>query len=119
LTRGGRPQQVAAIIKDLDQKVATPGQRYWADMLKAEWYIAKGKYANAQKILAQWAEAEPTFYTPPTLQLQLSQKLGRKADAKTAEDRLDELRRTQAYQSTREAFASPLGVLAMARRPID
>ncbi len=119
LTRGGRPQQVAAVIKDLDRKVTTSGQRYWSDMLKAEWYVAKGKYPNAQKILTQWAEAEPTFYGPPTLQLQLFQKLGRKADAEAAEQRLEDLRKTQAYQASREAFASPLGALAIARRPID
>ena len=119
LTRGGKPVQVSAIIRDLDAKVATPGQRYWADMLKAEWYIAKAKYPNAQKILAEWSEAEPTFYGPQQLLLQLSQKLGRKADVEKAEAALDNLRRSQPYDGSREASASPLGFLALARRPID
>jgi hypothetical protein len=119
LLRANKDAQVAAIIKDLDRTVQTNGQKYWAEMLKAEWYIHKEKFLNAQKILTTWSAAEPDRYNPRQLQLLLYRKTGKTAEAQRTEAAIDDLARTRKYATSFEGYASPLGFMALARRPVD
>jgi len=119
LIRAGHPETVSGLIKDLSRRITTKGQRYWADMLKARWYIVTGKYPSAHKILKTWAAAEPDWVTPRQLLLQLDQKTGTTAEARKTQNELDDLARDQPYASSFEGFASPLGIMALGQRPID
>ncbi len=119
LTRSGKTEQVAAIIKDLDKIITTNGQRYWVEMLKAEWYTEKGKYVNAQKILTDWQKKEATYVVPRQLLMKLYKKMGKTDAMDEVEQEIVKLSRTQRPASTFEGLSSPLGVMALARRPID
>ncbi len=119
LTRSGKAEQVAAIIKDLDKIITTNGQRYWVEMLKAEWYTEKGKYVNAQKILTDWQKKEATYVVPRQLLSKLYKKMGKTDAMDEVELEIVKLSRMQRPASTFEGFSSPLGVMALARRPLD
>lgn len=119
MTRAGKAEQVAPIIKDLDKMITTNGQRYWVEMLKAEWYIEKSKYLNAEKILTTWAEKEPTYVVPRQLLMKLYKRTNKLDQLNAVEEEVVKLARTQRPQTTFEGFASPLGVMALAHRPID
>jgi hypothetical protein len=119
LIRAGQAPQVPAVIKDLERTVATPGQRFWTDMLKAQWYVAVGKLVNAAKLLQDWTRKEPGYSVPRELLMDVFGKMGNKTGAEEQERVLDDLRRRQPGGQTPEAFASPLGVLAYERRPIN
>lgn len=119
LIRAGQAQQVPALIKDLERTVATSGQRFWTDMLKAQWYVAVGKLVNAAKLLQDWTRKEPGYSVPRELLMDVFGKMGNKTGAEEQERVLDDLRRRQPGGQTPEAFASPLGVLAYERRPIN
>ncbi|MHA0111948.1 hypothetical protein ACXYUI_33525, partial [Klebsiella pneumoniae] len=64
LVRSGKEAKVAPLIRDLAKIIKTPGQRYWLDMLTAEWYLARGNYPNAHKILSTWRRLQPARVIP-------------------------------------------------------
>lgn len=119
LARGNKMQQVPQILRDLEKHVQTKGQRYWADMLKAEYYVAKEMYVAAVVILNRWIKAEPGYVTPRRLRLQSFQRMGKKEDADQEQLELDELARATRYAASREGFSSPIGIMALATRPLD
>jgi predicted Zn-dependent protease len=119
LTRAGKLEQVAPIIKDLDKMITTNGQRYWVEMLKAEWYIEKSKYLNAQKILTDWQKREASYVVPRQLLMKLYKKTGKQDEGMAVENELVQLAKVQRPGATFEGFASPLGVMALANRPLD
>ncbi len=119
LARGGKMQQVPQILRDLERHLQTKGQRYWADMLKAEYYVAKEMYVAAVVILNRWIKAEPGYVTPRRLRLQSYQRMGKKAEADQEQLELDELARATRYAASREGFSSPIGIMALATRPLE
>ncbi len=119
LTRAGKGDQASLLIKDLDRSVNTKGQKYWVDMLKAEWYGSREQYVNALALLNLWVKNEPGFTTPHRLRLQVYAKMGKKAEAEHEQGEIDELSRATRYAGSREGISSPVGVMALGNRPLD
>lgn len=119
LTRAGKLEQASAVIKDLDRTIRAKGQKYWVDMLKAEWYLQRQTYPSALAILNAWIKAEPGFVTPRRLRLQVFQKMARKAESEQEQGAIDELNRATRYVGSREGLSSPIGVMALSNRPLD
>jgi hypothetical protein len=119
LIRSGQAAQVPPIIKDMDRVSKTPGQRYWLDMLRGEWFVAAGKPVNAEATLRPWLKARPGAFVPRWLLELLYKKLDKKTELRQIEADLEQLGRRVRFDSSREAFASPIGIMALAPRPID
>lgn len=119
LTRAGRKEMVATVIHDLDAMTNTKGQKFWADMLKAEWYIAQGKLPNAKSVLEGWIRERPDAFTPQQLLVKLLNQWGKTGEAARAEQSLNELNRDRRFHGSKESLASPLGPMALGKRPLE
>lgn len=119
LLRAGRAAEAATVIKDLEQIINSRGQKYWLEMLKAEWYIAKEKYLNAEKILTDWSRAEIEYVTPRQLLVSLYHAQKRSSEVIKIESELSEINRNKEFVSSFEGLSSPLGVMAHGDRPIN
>ena len=95
LIRGKRADTVPALIRDLENALLTPEERFWTDMLKAEWYIAVEKYVNAIKLLQDWIKKAPDYATPRELLVDVLIKMGNKTGAEEQQRTIDDLRRRQ------------------------
>lgn len=119
LIRAGKKESVPAVIKDMDRKVGTKGEKYWAELLKAEYYIAVENYGSAQTILGALLRDDADLVMPQRLRVQLFQKRAMRAEADNAQLKIDELSRSEKFSRSREGFASPLGVMALGKRPLE
>jgi len=119
LIKTGKNDLVLAVMKDLDGLVATPGQKYWADLLKGEYYFTQGKHSQAEKIAQDLIDRDPDVVLPRLLLLRVLSKMRRFEDVKKEQGRLEVLTRQKPYAGSFEALASPFGPLSLGRRPID
>lgn len=119
MVRAGKLNEAAPILKDLERMIKTRGQKYWLEMLKAEWYIGKQKYLNAEKILNDWSRDEIEYFTPRNLKLKLYKVQGRSNESTRVESELADISRTKRFDTSFEGLSSPLGLMAVGERPID
>lgn len=119
LAKTGKADRVAGVLKDLNQMVTTPGQKYWVDLLKGEYYLGQGKLTNARKSANDLLYAEPRAILPRLLLIRILSQTKDIVELKKQQDELGELTRKNPYPSSFEGLASPFGPLALARRPID
>lgn len=119
LLRAGTVNEVPLIIRDLENSLKTPDERFWTDMLKAHFYVSSEKYSNAIEILKSWIAKQPGFDSPRELLVDVLRKIGNKTGAEEQQRALDDLRRRQAIKQAPDVFASPLGALAYERRPLN
>jgi hypothetical protein len=119
LARTGKADRVAAVIKDLNQMVTTPGQKYWVELLRGEYYFGQGKLLNAKKVANDLLYADPRAILPRLLLIRVLSLTKDSLELKKQQDELAELTRTNPYSSSFEGLASPFGPLAMGRRPFD
>lgn len=119
LLRANRPDEATRVLKDLETQIKTRGQKYWLEMFKAEWYISKQKYLNAEKILLDWSSQETEYFTPRNLLVQLYKKQGRTSDGMRVEAEIAEITRTRSFATSFEGLSSPLGLMALSERPLE
>lgn len=118
LTRSGQTAQVGELRASMERDLRSPRERYWIDMLIAEWYLATEQPAAAVKILRKWANKEATYALPRQLIVDGLTKMGNKTAADAQDRELNELRERFPGGLTPDLLASPLGALAYERRPI-
>jgi len=118
LIRAERPEEVGPVLAELERLMQAQGQRYWVDLLKAEWYLATDKYLSAQKIMTSWRKKAPERQGPVRLSIGLYKKMGKKTELKMEELALKDLGKKGAYWASPEGLASPLGFMALGIRPL-
>ena len=118
LVQAGKVDSLPPVVAELSKLSTTKGQKYWLDMLAAESFIALTNYPEAQKILHTWRKSQPGRLTPMKLQLQLYQKTGKKSAAETIREDLARAESEPNSQASDESLASPVGPMALGRRPI-
>lgn len=119
LLRAGRPDEATRVLKELEKMIKTRGQKYWLEMMKAEWYVAKQKYLNAEKILISWSRQEMEYFTPRVLLMELYKKQGRTADSLQVEAEIADISQSRTYATSFEGLSSPLGLMALGERPLE
>jgi len=119
LIRAHRTSQIPPLLADLNKLTRSPGQRYWLDMLRAELALAQNNYPDAQKILTPYAQEEPAWVVARTMQLQVYQKTGKRQLAEQYQSELKAITGRSPYATSFEGFASPIGCMALAKRPLE
>jgi uncharacterized protein HemY len=116
---GGDLTKANVAVRELGKPANTRGEQYWRDMLQAEWAINQSNYPLALKILGPWQQSQPARLMPMKLLLQLYQKTGKSAAAQAMRTKFERQSAKQPFSSTAEGMASPLGVMALAKRPVE
>jgi hypothetical protein len=119
LLRGKKINEAATTLRDLERMIKTRGQKYWLEMLKAEYYLARKNYPSATEILTKWTEEESEYFTPRRLLIQMYQAQGLSSEALRVEGDIADIGRSKKYETSFEGMASPLGLMAVGERPID
>ena len=119
LVRGGKSREVKSVLMELQREVRLPIQRYWLDMLQAEYFIGSKAAEKSLKILQKWRAKEPEFLMPVQLQVSAYNTLGRADMARRIEITLDSLRARVKVAQSREGQSSPLGPMVMMPRALD
>ena len=119
LLRSGRKENITMILKDLDATTSTKGQKFWVDMLRAEYDLAQGKNQKARSSLEGWIQEMPQAFTTRQLLIKVLNQEGRTGDADRAEQGLADLGRMQRQQGSKESLASPLGPMALGKRLLE
>ena len=119
LLRGNKITEAATTLRDLERMIKTKGQKYWLEMLKAEYYIARKNYPSATEILTKWSEEESEYFTPRRLRYEMYKAQKLSTEMMGVESELADIGRTRKYETSFEGLASPLGLMAVGERPID
>ena len=119
LIRAHRTAQLPSLLADLTKLTRTSGQRYWLDMLRAELRLSEDKYTDVQRILAPYSNAVPAWITARTMQLQVYQKTGKTQLAEQLAADLKVISGRSPFPTSFEGFASPLGCMALTKRPLE
>jgi hypothetical protein len=119
LIRARRTSQIAPLLTDLSKLTRSNGQRYWLDMLRAELAMGRNNYPDAQKILTPYVQEEPAWIVARTMQLQVYQKTGKRQLAEQYQSELKAVTARTPYATSFEGFASPIGCMALAKRPLE
>ncbi len=119
LLRGNKINEAASTLKDLERLIKTRGQKYWLEMLKAEYYLARKNYPSAVDILKKWSEEESEYFTPRLLLIEMYKTQKLSTEILRVESDLADIGRSKKYETSFEGLSSPLGLMAVGERPID
>jgi len=119
LLRGKKVNEAASTLRDLERMIKTRGQKYWLEMLKAEYYLARKNYPSAIPILTKWSDEESEYITPRRLMVEMYKTQKQTSEMLRVEGDLADISRTKRYETSFEGLASPLGLMAVGERPID
>ena len=119
LLRANKINEAASTLKDLEKMIKTRGQKYWLEMLKAEYYLARKNYPRALEILTKWSAEETEYFTPRLLQIEMFKAQKMSSEILRVESEIADIGQSKKYETSFEGLSSPLGLMAVGERPID
>ena len=117
LVRAGKVNNVGPVLEDFTKLATSKTQKFWLDMLLAEVAIAKSNYLDAQKILGNWRQSQPSRLAPMKLQMQIHVKTGKSFAAESLQEEINRMMEQENATLADDTASSPLSYMALARRP--